>query len=147
LRVAVDTNVLVDAHVPGGPRHTRARDYLLQQLQISDVVLVVTPLVVQEFVHIVTDSRRFVPCAAMAEALELAGDYLSRDNVECLPVDSESLGLALDLLNRHRLGRNRIADTLLAATLLNNGVHRLATFNPRDFAPFAPLHAFEPSQT
>jgi hypothetical protein len=33
------------------------------------------------------------------------------------------------------------------AYLLNHGVHRLATFDAGDFAPFAPLRAFEPGQT
>jgi predicted nucleic acid-binding protein len=145
VRVAVDTNVLVEAHVPGGARHREAREYLLRQSRVSDVILVVTPLVLHEFVHLITDSRRFVPSAAIAEALALARDYLDRENVECLPVEGESLGRAFELLERHRLGRNRVSDTLLAATLLTHGVHRLATFNPRDFALFAPLRAFEPS--
>jgi toxin-antitoxin system PIN domain toxin len=145
MKVGVDTNVLVEAHVPGCSRHREAREYLLQQLRVSDVTLILTTLVLQEFVHVITDSRRFASSPPMAEALAMAAGYLSRDNVECLPVEAESLRFAFELLDRHRLGRNRIADTVLAATLLTHGVHRLATFNSRDFALFEPLRAFEPA--
>jgi predicted nucleic acid-binding protein len=38
---------------------------------------------------------------------------------------------ASDLLDRHGLGRKRIADTLLAATLLHHGISELITWDPR----------------
>ncbi len=42
----------------------------------------------------------------------------------------------LELLERLRLGRKRILDTALAATLQLAGVDRLATFNAPDFRRF-----------
>jgi predicted nucleic acid-binding protein len=147
VRIAVDSNVLVTAHAPSVPRHQLAREFLREQLRISDVTLVVTSLVLQEFVHVVSDPRRFEPVVPMSEALALANGYLGRTNVQCLAVDDSACRLAFQLLERHGLGRNRIADCLLAATLLEQGVHRLATFDVRDFALFAPLRASEPVQT
>lgn len=97
-----------------------------------------------EFVHVITDGRRFDPPVAMAEALTLARGYLGRSNVECIASDEGSLLLALDLLSRHNLGRRRIADTLFAATLLAHGVYRLVTFNVADFRVFEDLTAIEP---
>ena len=145
MRIALDTNLLVEAHLPGLRRHQLARDYLLEQSAISDVVLAVTPLVVHEFVHVVTDARRFEPPVAMSEALAISRGYLARSNVECLPIGEDAIVLAIEFLERHRLGRKRIADCVLAATLLTHGVHRLATFSPGDFAVFAPLQPFEPA--
>ena len=144
MRIGLDTNLIVEAHLPGLPRHEIARSFLDDQLAVSDVTLVVTPLVLHEVVHVVTDPRRFDPPLSMIEALTLARAYVGGSNVECLAVDEHCLVLALDLLQRHRLGRNRVADCLLAATLLANGVHRLATFNPTDFAAFDPLRPIEP---
>ena len=144
MRVAIDANVLVVAHVPGVPRHEVAREFLRAQMQTSDVSLVVTALVLQEFVHVITDARRFDPPASTTEAIAIAKGYLARTNVECLAIDDESCRVAFELHERHRLGRRRMADCLLAATLLNHGIHRLATFNTRDFSLFAPLRAFEP---
>jgi predicted nucleic acid-binding protein len=113
-------------------------------MQTSDVTLVVTALVLQEFVHVITDARRFDPAAFVSEAIAIARGYLDRTNVECLTIDDRSCRAAFDFQERHRLGRRRMADCLLAATLLGHGVHRLATFNTRDFSLFAPLTAFEP---
>jgi predicted nucleic acid-binding protein len=113
-------------------------------MQTSDVTLVVTALVLQEFVHVISDARRFDPPVSMSEAIAIAKGYLARTNVECLTIDDTSCRVAFEFLERHRLGRKRMADCLLAATLLDRGVHRLATFNTRDFSLFAPLMAFEP---
>jgi len=144
VRIGLGTNVLVQAHMPGLARHEIARGYLLEQLERPDVTLAVTPLVLHEVVHVITDERRFDPPVGMSEALAIARGYLGRSNVECLAVDEGSLLLALDLLARHRLGRKRVADALLAATLLAHGVERLATFDAGGFDPFQPLQAFEP---
>lgn len=48
----------------------------------------------------------------------------------------EVMPRTLELMEALRLGRKRILDTALAATLECAGVHRLATFNPDDFAIF-----------
>jgi predicted nucleic acid-binding protein len=140
MKIAVDTDVLVNAHVPGMERHDQAREGLSRCLEAKDVTLVLTPLALHEFVHIVTDARRFDPPVTMSEAIAVARDYLGRSNVECLAVNEAAVLAALDLLDHHRLGRKRIADTLIAATLLQHGVHRLFTFNRSDFTLFEGLH-------
>lgn len=94
--------------------------------------------------HVITDPRRFEPPVPMSEATTVARDYLGRSNVEFLPHDEASLLLALDLLDRHRLGRKRIADALLAATLLLHGVHQFLTFNRSDFTLFEGLQILDP---
>ena len=144
MKLGVDSNVLLQAHLPALDRHELAHRYLNTQLALPGVTLVLTPLVLHEFVHVVTDGRRFEPPVAMTEAVTLARGYLGRSNVECIPTDEGSLRLAFDLLSRHNLGRKRIADTLFAATLLAHGVHRLVTFNVADFRVFEDLTAIEP---
>ncbi|MDE0109225.1 MAG: hypothetical protein OXN96_15540 [Bryobacterales bacterium] len=103
-----------------------------------------TAIVLHEFVHVITDQRRFNPPVRMASALALAKRYLGRPNVDCLSLDGRALQLALQLLERHRRGRKRIAATLLAATLLRHGVNSLMTYNPSDFAVFNDLEVIDP---
>jgi len=146
VKLGIDSNVLFQAHLPAFDRHELAHRYLHRQLALPGVTLVLTPLVLHEFVHVVTDGRRFDPPVAMTEALTLARGYLGRSNVECISTDEASLLLALDLMSRHTLGRKRIADTLFAATLLAHGVHRLVTFNVADFKVFEDLTAVEPEE-
>ena len=146
MKRGLDTNVLVYAHVAALPEHGVVREYLAGQLARRDVTLVVTPSVLHEFVHVVTDPRRFEPPVGMGEALALARLYLGRSNVECVATDAEALADAFVLVDRHRLGRKRLADTLLAATLLRHGVRQLVTCNPGDFEIFTALHLVDPRQ-
>lgn len=144
MRVALDTNVLIYAHLPAFEQHTAVRDYLQALLHDSESTVVVTPAILQELVHVITDPKRFQPPVSMAEAIALARRYTGRANVECLPLSPEAMLLALTLLERHGLGRRRVADTLLAACLLHHGVDRLVTCNPADFQIFEGIEVVDP---
>lgn len=143
MRRGVDTNVLIYAHMPESPHHAVVRSFLLDQLA-RDVTLVLTPAILHELVHVVTDNRRFNPPISMTDALALARIYLEHANVECIPMEAQAVASALKLLERHRLGRKRIADTLFAASLLGQEVHELITCNPGDFQIFDGLTLIDP---
>jgi toxin-antitoxin system PIN domain toxin len=140
----VDTNVLIYAHLASFAEHQKVHAFLLSQLNQPEVTLAVTPLVLHEFLHIVTDTKRFNPPLDMTEAITIVNLYLGRSNVDCLSVNQECLELCLQLLEQHRLGRKRIADTLFAATLLHHGVTQLITCNPGDFRIFEGLTLIDP---
>jgi predicted nucleic acid-binding protein len=144
MRRGVDTNVLIYSHIAEMPHHGTVRRYLLNQLSQDGATLVVTPGILHEFVHVVTDGRRFDPPVAMKDALALARGYLTGTNVECLSMDERSLARAFVLLERYQLGRKRIADTLFAACLLNQGVRELITCNVDDFRIFEELILLDP---
>ncbi len=145
MKRGVDTNVLVYAHMPALPDHAAVRAFVLDQLADGAVTLVVTPGVLHEFVHVITDPRRFDPPVSMAEALAVARLYIGRANVECASTGEPALQLALALLEQHGLGRKRIADALLAATLLSKGVTEIITCDPGGFfQPFEGLSVIDP---
>ncbi|HVG11140.1 MAG TPA: PIN domain-containing protein [Thermoanaerobaculia bacterium] len=144
MRRGLDTNVLIYAHMPDLPDHVRVRRFLLGQLADEDVSLVITPIILHEFVHIITDGRRFDPPVSIADAIAVARVYLDHTNVECLSLDGQAVAGAFSLIERHQLGRKRIADTLFAACLLGHGVHELITCNPNDFRIFGSLTLTDP---
>lgn len=144
MKRGLDTNVLVYAHIPAFAEHEPVRRFLQGQLAAEEVTLVVTPGILHEFVHVVTDARRFEPPLTMAEALAVARLYLGRTNVECAETDEAAVARAFDLVERHGLGRKRLADALLAATLMNHSVSELVTCDPRGFAPFDGLRVTDP---
>lgn len=106
MRRGIDTNVLIYAHMAELPQHEAVRSYLLSQLAQDDVTLVVTPGILHELVHVITDGRRFDPPVTMKDALAVARGYLDSANIECLSVDESSLVRAFELLERYQLGRN-----------------------------------------
>ena len=146
MRCGVDTNVLVYAHLPAFPESETVRAYLRAGLADDSWQFALTAGVLHEFVHVSTDPRSFDPPVAMVGALALARGYFGRTNVDCLSLDARALHLALDLLDAHRLGRKRIADTLLAATLLRHGFNAIMTCNPADFAVFDEPAVIDPRE-
>ncbi len=144
MKRGVDTNVLIYSLMPELPHHDAVRSFLVAQLAHGDLTLVITPAILHEFIHVVTDGRRFEPPVSMMEALGTARAYLQHANVECLSLDALTVAGAFDLMERHRLGRKRIADTLFAASLLENGVRELITCNPADFRIFEELTLIDP---
>jgi len=140
----IDSNVLVYAHIPTFSEHAQVRMFLTELLSQPEVVIVFTPAILHEFVHVITDGRRFAPPVEMNEALAVARLYIDRENTQCLPVVESDLTAAFDLLERHGLGRKRTADTLFASTLLRHGVTDLITCNPDDFKVFDELKVTDP---
>jgi predicted nucleic acid-binding protein len=106
--------------------------------------LVFPSLVVAEFLHVATDSRRFDPPLSMAEALDWIEEFLKSPAVGLLETSQTSMDQALRWMRQFNLGRKRILDTQLAAVLHGNGVRRLLTSNPADFAIFTVLETVTP---
>jgi predicted nucleic acid-binding protein len=134
--LALDTDVVVSWVHAGARRHRETRRLLERELSGGDCRLGLTASVVLEFLHVITDERRFEAPLSMAEATEVAAELWSSPDVDRIPTPPRVVPRTLELLRRHRLGRKRIHDTALAATLEAAGIRRLATWNPGDFAVF-----------
>lgn len=134
--LAVDTDVLVSWAVAGADRHAEARRLLEQELGWRGARLGLTAQVLYELMHVVSDGRRFSKPLAMESAVELAESLWNAPETERISAPPMVFARAVELLRRHRLGRKRILDTALAATLHSAGVTRLATWNRRDFELF-----------
>lgn len=91
------------------------------------------PQVLYEFTHVCTDARRFDEPFTITEALRVAQYLWDSREVTRLSPDLAVLTRAFDLMGTYRLGRKRILDTVLAATLERAQVRKLATFNGADF--------------
>ena len=134
--LGIDTDVLISWLVEVSPRHADARCLIESEVRERGGLIALTPLVIQEFLHIVTDPRRFKEPLSMPEAIQrIEAIWDSEEVVRILP-SAEVLSRTLELLADLRLGRKRILDTALAATLESAEVRRLATFNPGDFRIF-----------
>lgn len=134
--LAIDTDVLVAWAMTGSPRHVTARRLLDHEVRGRGGSLALTSQVIHEFLHVTTDPRRFENPLSMTEALRVAHQLWNAEEVIRLFPAPEVLPRTLEHMERLRLGRKRILDTALAATLECAGVHRLATFNPADFVVF-----------
>ncbi len=128
----LDTGFLVAAEVVEHACHTDSRGILARLIAAGDT-LAIAPQVLAEFVHIVTDPRRFSQPLPMIDAIRLAESWWTARDVKMVFPDDGATRTFLAWLQQHSLGRKRLLDTLLAATYRQAGVSSLLTTNPRDF--------------
>jgi len=143
--LGIDTDVLVNWAMAGAPHHRAARRLIETEVRERKSRLGITPQVLFEFAHVSTDPRRFENPLPMDRAIDLTRTIWDAEETVRLVPGPTVVHRALDLIAGLRLGRKRILDTVLAATLEGAGVRRLATLNERDFEGFAfleivPIH-------
>jgi len=141
--VALDADVLVNWVMEGTTCHAAAR-YFVERRLLGGERVALTPLVLNEFIHVTTDPRRFPSPLKMKEAVVRARTIWVAPEVDRIHPAPEVVSRTLDLLETLSLGRKRILDTMLAATLEIAGIRRLATFNRKDFDIFPFLEIVTP---
>ena len=106
--------------------------------------LALAPQVVSEFLHVVTDARRFQRPLTMDQALDKAKFWWGAKEVTHVYPTAESTVLFIEWVSRHGLGRKRLLDTQLAATFWAAGVRRVFTSHARDFSIFPGFQILSP---
>ena len=139
----LDCNILVQLALADHPANTATIAAVQAEAQ-SGNRLVFPSLVINEFMHVVTDPRRFNPPLTMTEAVDWVEGFLANPATGLLEPSAESLHQTFRWMRQFNLGRKRILDTHLAAVLHTAGVHRLLTSNPGDFTIFGVLEIVSP---
>lgn len=142
----VDTTFLIELEIPTLPTYRAARA-LLDKLVSDDAVFAVAPQVLMEFIHIVTDSKRFDVPLPMEKALARARYWWQAKEVfQVIPSANVPL-LTFEWLIKFSLGRKRILDTQLAATYHSAGISTLISSNERDFRVYDCFKIIVPGET
>ncbi len=134
--IGLDTSFLVAVAVREHPLHMAAWAVFERDVRGHAGSVALAPQVLAEFAHVVTDPRRFERPLSMGEALAIAERWWTARETRQVEAGADAVALFLDWMARHRLGRKRLLDTLLAATYVAAGVRRIATSDWRDFATF-----------
>jgi predicted nucleic acid-binding protein len=139
----LDSNILVQLAVAEHPRNGATTELFQAEIQRGET-FALPLLVATEFLHVVTDERRFDPPMTQTLALDWIEGFLTLPEVNTVESNEASLHLTLQWMRKFQLGRKRILDTHLAAILHTHGLHRLLTSNPGDFAVFGVLETVVP---
>ena len=124
----LDTSFLVAHEVSRHALHRRVRNCCDRILARGDR-LALAPQVLAEFIHVVTDDRRFAAPLTIEAAVERVSNWWHAEEVLPIFPGTESARLFLSWLVQFRLGRKRLLDTLLAATWSEGGVKQILTLN------------------
>jgi predicted nucleic acid-binding protein len=74
--IGLDCNILVQIAMADHPANGRTRTAVQAETQ-RGVKLVFPSLIVTEFLHVVTDERRFIPPLTMPEAVDWMEEFLA----------------------------------------------------------------------
>jgi predicted nucleic acid-binding protein len=141
--IGLDCNILIQLAFADHPANAKTVAFVKAETA-SGTKLVFPMLVVNEFLHVATDVRRFAPPLTMIEALNWMEEFLKNPMVSLLESNKASADQTLVWMREFNLGRKRVLDTHLAAVLHTAGVRRLLTSNPADFAIFTDLKIVTP---
>ncbi|MGI8605063.1 MAG: type II toxin-antitoxin system VapC family toxin [Verrucomicrobiales bacterium] len=133
--IGLDTTFLVAWEMIDHADHERCRDSLASLLD-AESRFAVTAGVLAEFVHVVTDPRRFSNPLAMSVALSRVAFWGTAVEVRVLAADQRCVECFIDWMTRRGLGRKRLLDTLLAATFHVHGIRQILSLNNSDFEVF-----------
>ena len=140
MKIGLDSNILVQLALETHARHLATRALVEAEWEMENE-LVFPSLVVTEFLHVVTDPKRFANAPfSMVEALEWIEAFVSNSGIRILEPTEYTLALTLSWMKQHQLGRKRVLDTHLASIYKSHGITRVITSNPKDFGIFG---AFE----
>jgi predicted nucleic acid-binding protein len=131
----LDTSFLVAIEVISHEEHKTAHALFRRLLKAGDSFSL-TPQILTEFIHVVTDPKRFSSPLGLEQAIERAEFWWNAAEIAHVFPTAESTLVFLGWLEEHKLGRKRLLDTLLAATLQGSGITSLLTLNAGDFAIF-----------
>jgi toxin-antitoxin system PIN domain toxin len=125
-RALLDANVLVYAADLDSPEHERSRR-LRDRAMRGELAAVLTPQVLFEFLAVVTNPSAVSNPLRPEEANEQV-----RILAEAIPLvfpTPETHRTALGLLGKTRISGRRVFDVVLAATLADNGISRVYTYD------------------
>lgn len=134
--IGADTTFLIQLEAAELPANSDAQTLLQEEVLAPEISLAIAPQVIAEFLHVITDSRRFSKPLTMDEATVRARYWWNCAEITQVFPNNASISQSLEWIDQHRLGRKRILDTQLAATYHSAGVNTIITSNGSDFALF-----------
>lgn len=137
-RPLVDTNILVHAYtIVDDRKHSAARSLVAAIWEGQYASTTLQNLC--EFFFVVT--RKVAKPISITEAQTVVSGILASSQWRVLDRDSETILTAIDLVKLHRAN---LWDALIAACMLQHGVHTILTDNERDFVKLPNILVINP---
>ncbi len=131
-RIFLDTNVLVYSTFEDydKAKHLKCTK-AIADLTASGKFLCISPQVLREFFAVSTNKNIFKKPLTCRQAAKKIGEFM--DVFTMIYETENTIHKLLDLLEEHPVDRQKIHDMNIIATMRDNGVSNLMTFNYDDF--------------
>ena len=142
----LDSNILIYATQSEAPQHETAK-WIRDRAVIGHISACISPQVLTEFYAVVTNARRVTTPLTTEEAVSQIRLYLEANTLTFIFSRLETVERMLTLLEGRPVSGQDIHDLHLAATMLDNDVKKVYTYNADDFNPFSDIEVMVPSST
>ncbi|NLF25161.1 MAG: hypothetical protein GX589_05815 [Deltaproteobacteria bacterium] len=142
--IGVDTTFLVQLELSALDVSVAARRLLGRVLQ-EGAELGIAFQVLSEFMHIVTDTKRFTFPLDMSQAVDRAKYWWEAREVRQIIPSVSECALTFKWLEKYGLGRKRLLDTQLAVAYHCAGIVTIISSNERDFEIFKCFKVISPA--
>ncbi len=139
---AIDTNVLVYAHIASSRHHEHAQR-ILRGLAESPLPWSIPWPCIYEFLRIVTHPRVYHPPSPLEVALADLRSILDSPSLQLLSETPRHVEIMDDLIRKAGITGNLVHDAHIAALCLEHGIRELIT-GDRDFSRFPALRVYNP---
>jgi predicted nucleic acid-binding protein len=138
-QILVDSNILIYAINTSSPKNKTARDFLKKASKESKLCL--SQQNITETLRILTH-KKFPNPWPMKEAVNEIAKMA--DSVTIISPNTKTLFYFFEILKKTKVTSSQVFDAYLAATMLSNGIERIATDNQKDFSIFEEIKVINP---
>lgn len=142
----LDTNILVYANNADSPFHVPCKA-LVEKAASGATKAAVSVQNLVELYAVITDKRRVERPLSPEKAMELVEFYNTHEHIQVIHSTSEAIHIMKELIARHKPTAQSIFDFLLVATMIENGISEIYTFNSNHFKPFHSITTLKPLST
>lgn len=138
----IDTNILVYANNEDSQFHSICKSIVGKAVNGKIKAAVAVQNLI-ELYAVITDKRRVEHPLAPTKAKELI-EFYKGSNIKVIAPTSQTIDTVARLIEKHSPKSQSIFDYLLAATMLDNGVHGIYTANSEHFKHFDSIKVTNP---
>ena len=143
-RALLDTNILVYADQKQHEYHQASKTLRDQGLR-GEISVCISPQVLSEFFATVTNRKQVTDPLSSEEAMDEIKKYDRARRIRKIYPGKEVFKHVRALfVQRSTIKGQHFFDLLLAATMLENGINRIYTYNTADFAPYTEIEVLTP---
>ena len=144
--VFFDSNIFIYAETREDAHHEEAKS--LRDLALTgQVSACISPQILSEFSSVVTSEGRGGPRRphSASDAADVIRKYDESEDIASIYPGPGTVGMMLTLLEAHPVSGARIHDLRIAATMLENGVTQVATYDTHVFAQLPMARPLDPA--
>ena len=145
--IFLDSNILIYAHQKEEPQHEAAKALRDQGLS-GDILVCISPQVLREFFSVMTNTGPRGPQTPLSskQAAKQVKRYYESENFQTIYPGGNIVPRLLSLLEEISITGRHIHDLFLAATMLENDVTRVYTYDPTVFSRVPGIEVLTPDQ-